>query len=312
MELRQLEYFLVLCEELHFTRAAQRLYISQPTLSQQIKVLEQKFGLPLFDRIGKKILLTDAGQVLYTQCLQIFKQIENAKQQMQELHELQKGHLKIASLPGELTNLLSESALAYMEEYPGMQVSITSTDDVYTLLKENKVDYAFSYAQHALTMYDEQFVELPLYTEEFYYVTYPTDPLLRHQELTLNQLADVSFVLFPTIHVCRNILDKVLKKEELALKVQFETASTQAIFQFVQKKLGGTIVAKSLYESQESAELVGRPIHHSDLRRDTVLIVKKDKYWNAVAKSFMPMLIDYLTNNKLIVSAHTLRAFLSP
>lgn len=64
MEIRQLEYFVTICEELHFTRAAERLGVTQPTLSHQVKALEDELGLPLFNRIGKKISLTNAGFIL--------------------------------------------------------------------------------------------------------------------------------------------------------------------------------------------------------------------------------------------------------
>ena len=82
MEIRQLEYFLVLCNELHFTKAAEKLNISQPTLSHQIKVLENELGIPLFDRLGKKIAITDAGKILHEQCTYIFRAIDNTKNQI--------------------------------------------------------------------------------------------------------------------------------------------------------------------------------------------------------------------------------------
>jgi len=72
MEIRQLEYFLEVCKELHFTRAAENLNIAQPTLSQQIKSLEDEVGVPLFDRIGKKITLTEAGKILLKHSQTIF------------------------------------------------------------------------------------------------------------------------------------------------------------------------------------------------------------------------------------------------
>lgn len=89
MEFRQLEYFMMLCKELHFTRAAEKLHISQPTLSHQIKVLENEVGALLFDRIGKKISITDAGEILYNQCTSIFNSIDNVKLQINELELLQ-------------------------------------------------------------------------------------------------------------------------------------------------------------------------------------------------------------------------------
>lgn len=71
MELRQLEYFMTLYKELHFTKAADKLGITQPTLSHQIKALEDEIGMPLFDRMGKKIAITDVGSILANECKNI-------------------------------------------------------------------------------------------------------------------------------------------------------------------------------------------------------------------------------------------------
>lgn len=296
MEIRQLEYFITLCEELHFTRAAQKLHIAQPTLSHQIKVLEQEMGVLLFDRIGKKISLTEAGEVLYKQCLRIFQAIESTKDQLQELVSMQKGTLRIGALPGELTNLVSDSLLNYMKTYPFIQVSVLSTDDLYTMLKENKIDYAFSFAQNIETMYDNQFCEIPLYMEEFNYVTHQQDSLLEKEHISLTDLCDVPLVLFPKIHVCRNILDRVLKQEQLTLQAMFETSSINAIFDFVAQELGGTIVAKSLYKLHEQPNLVARPIQHDKLKRETVLIYRKDKFISQAVKAFIPIFLQYLSS----------------
>ncbi|SCC18278.1 Protein of unknown function [Bacillus mobilis] len=75
IELRQLEYFLAVSKELHFTKAAEKLNISQPSLSQQIRALEHEIGMPLFDRIGKKISLTDAGRILLLHSKTIFMKL---------------------------------------------------------------------------------------------------------------------------------------------------------------------------------------------------------------------------------------------
>lgn len=106
MEIRQLKYFKVLCDELHFTKAAEKLNISQPTLSHQIKVLEMELGFPLFDRIGKKIAITDAGKILLEQCIHIFRAIDNTSNQIIDLKHLKAGKLVIGTLPGELTNFI--------------------------------------------------------------------------------------------------------------------------------------------------------------------------------------------------------------
>jgi len=294
LEFRQLQYFLTLCNELHFTRASEKLHISQPTLSHQIKVLENEVGALLFDRIGKKITLTEAGEILYEQCVNIFNTIENTKLQINELEMVQRGSIKIGALPGELTNLVSDSLLQYAKEYPLVQVSVTSSDDVYTLLKDNKIDYAFSYVDDVTLTDDEPFLKIPLYTEKFVFVSSKEHPLMTKHELSLHDVSETPLILFPSIHKCRNILNLTAKQEHLTLNPIFETASIDTIFKFVKETIGGTIVAESLYELNRQENLCARPIIHNGLNRKTALIYRKDKYMNKVVKSYIPILIHYL------------------
>src|SRR5699024_3949932 len=98
MELRQLEYFTAVSNELHFSRAAEKLNIAQPTLSQEIKTLEDEMGIPLFDRIGKKTALTEVGKILLHHSQRVFFEIEQAQAALRDLNGLQTGKLMIGSL----------------------------------------------------------------------------------------------------------------------------------------------------------------------------------------------------------------------
>ncbi len=95
IELRHLRYFLAVAEAAHFTRAAEAIYVSQPTLSQQIKQLEADLGTTLFDRIGKRVMLTEAGKILQAHAQRIFTELEQAQQAIQELEGLQRGELAV-------------------------------------------------------------------------------------------------------------------------------------------------------------------------------------------------------------------------
>ena len=93
MELKQLEYFIAVCQEQHFTRAAEKLGIAQPSLSQQIRLLEHEIGTPLFDRIGKRTVITEAGKALLHHSYNVFHELSQAKAAISELQGLQRGTL---------------------------------------------------------------------------------------------------------------------------------------------------------------------------------------------------------------------------
>ena len=304
MELRQLEYFLMLCEEMQFTRAAERLNIAQPTLSQQIKVLENEVNTPLFHRIGKKIALTEAGHILYRQAQTIFQTLHTTKLQMQQLASLEKGILRVGALPGELTNIVSDLVLKFMHKYPHIQVTVTSGEDIHTLLKNDTIDIGFSFSP-LIENYDEQFVEIPLYTEQFCYVE-SKDSASPHEPVQLRTILNEPLVLFPNAHLCRRIINAAAKSDKLTVEPKFETSSIPAIFQFVEQGLGGTIVAKTLFDLHASDKLHAHIIPHPLLERETLLIYQKERQQSPAFKAFLDLLKPALTNYQLTLSANSL------
>ncbi|MGE7909489.1 LysR family transcriptional regulator [Lysinibacillus xylanilyticus] len=291
MEIRQLEYFLVLCNELHFTKAAEKLNITQPTLSHQIKVLENELGIPLFDRLGKKIAITDAGKILHEQCTHIFRAIDNTSNQLIELKELKAGKLAIGTLPGELTNLVSDYLLDYHLEYPDLQICINSSDDLLKQFKDNKIDFAISYKQEYFDYEDEQLQIIPLFTEELLFVAHSEHPLLASEKIAFQDVLELPLILFPTIHQCRKVIDSAARKEKLHVKPKIETASVQAIFKLVEQNVGATIISKTLCNQYKTNTICERPIYNPQLNREIVLLYRKDKFINFAAKAFIRIMV---------------------
>ncbi|MFJ8516888.1 LysR family transcriptional regulator [Lysinibacillus xylanilyticus] len=294
MEIRQLEYFLVLSNELHFTKAAEKLNITQPTLSHQIKVLENELGIPLFDRLGKKIAITDAGKILHEQCTYIFRAIDNTSNQIIELKELKAGKLVIGTLPGELTNLVSDYLLDYHLEYPDLQICINSSDDLLKQFKDNKIDFAMSYKQEYFDYEDEQLQIIPLFTEELLFVAHSEHPLLAFEKIAFQDVLELPLILFPTIHQCRKVIDSAARKEKLHVKPKIETASVQAIFKLVEQNVGATIISKTLCNQYKTNTICERPIYNPQLNREIVLLYRKDKFINFAAKAFIRLMVEGL------------------
>lgn len=130
MELRHLEYFLMVSKELHFTKAAEKLGISQPTLSHQIRILEKEIGYSLFNRVGKRIELTKVGEIVQQEALNIQGSIQNMASQIAAFSKVEIGEVKIAVLPGEITDLVSTLCIQFNQLYPNIKVFIETTDQV--------------------------------------------------------------------------------------------------------------------------------------------------------------------------------------
>src|SRR5689334_13630130 len=134
MELHQLEYLVALAEEGSFTRAAERLSIAQPSLSQQIQKLEKEIGQPLFDRLPRGVTATEAGNSLLGHARRILAEIQDAKRQARESRDAVRGALTIGAIPTIAPYLLPEALKVFSSRHPDVQLEMV--EDVTARLLE--------------------------------------------------------------------------------------------------------------------------------------------------------------------------------
>lgn len=163
MEIRQMENFIAVCEELHFTRAAEKLGISQPTLSQQIRALEDELGVPLFDRVGKKIVMTQAGNLFLEHCVQMIRHLQNTQDALAELRNDQRGRLVIGVLPSDLDYRLTPLLVNFHTRFPKVQLKLISSFYVLNQVLDNEVDIGIEITSAP----DDRLVRIPLCSEEY-------------------------------------------------------------------------------------------------------------------------------------------------
>lgn len=132
MTLDQLRVFLTVVEYLHFTRAAEALYISQPAVSAAIQSLEEQYGVKLFHRIGRQIEITDAGKLLQSEAQKIIDQVTLTERGLRELNDLQRGELKLGSSLTIGNYWLPEKISQFKRQYPGIFVncSLANTEEI--------------------------------------------------------------------------------------------------------------------------------------------------------------------------------------
>ena len=146
MDLRLLRYFMALAEELHFGRAATRLHISQPPLSQQIRLLEEELGTPLFERSHHRVELTPAGKVLKQQAPLVFEQLERALDLTRQTGRGQLGELEIGMISSVMVGVLPRALSRFRERYPQVTWRLHEMTPAaqLTALKEKRIVTPFS------------------------------------------------------------------------------------------------------------------------------------------------------------------------
>ncbi|GAB6990934.1 LysR family transcriptional regulator [Paenibacillus pini] len=286
MEFRLLEYFMAVCEELHFTKAATKLGISQPTLSQQIQLLEGRMGTMLFRRVGKKNYLTEAGQTLKEHTLRIFHELEQAQTEINELKGMQRGKLRIGCSGN---HLLTRTLLSFHMKVPGVSLSILelTTEETKQGLLANKLDLGIVF----LPLNDDQIISKELYTEELSLAVGLEHPLAGNLAIRLQQLDTTSLILFPEKFLVRQMIDTYSLEAGLMMQPIIELSTMDSIMELVRLGVGATILPKSYLIHLNDPQIHVIPIVDPAPRKEVGIVYRKEKFINTALEAFIRELI---------------------
>ncbi|MET7354951.1 LysR family transcriptional regulator [Streptomyces mirabilis] len=176
MDIRQLEYFLAIVDQGGFNRAASALYLSQPALSQTVQALERDLGSPLFHRIGRRAVLTEAGKALIEPARAAVRSLETARAGVAAVHELREGRLDVAAMPSQAVEPLTSMVSAFSSRWPGVVVVIKAAftpQDVIDMVRTGAVELGLLAASGPLPHKE---VASHLVGEQRFVLVVPPDP----------------------------------------------------------------------------------------------------------------------------------------
>ena len=297
MELKQLEYFIVLCQELHFTRAAEKLGIAQPSLSQQIALLEHEVGMPLFDRIGKKNILTDAGKTLLHHSYNVFHEISQAHAAISELQGLERGTLKIGCLLTVVNYLLSPTVIGFHHTYPNVELSVQGlrTGDIYKGLLQNELDLGIIF----LPLEHEDLEAIPLYKEDLAFAAPIDHPLAKEKCASLQVLDETSAILLPETYFLRQVINEQCRLMNFEPKPVLEMTTMESIIQMVSQGVGVTILPKAYLDYIDHAHITTIPIQDPVITTQIGIAYRKNKHLCAASRVFMEQLIQIIKDEHI-------------
>ncbi len=244
LNIKQLEAFLLVAQLKNFTRAAAQLDMSQPAISFQIKSLEEELDITLFERTDKKVVLTEAGRLLYPNALQMVRMYNKIKAGIDALREVKAGHLALGAVPVAGECLLPMAIGGFREQFPGVTVSLQvgGSAQVAHWLKEREIEIGVTgYPVKAEGVECE-----PWITDQMVVVTPPWYPL-KGEEVPLAALTNESIIVREAGSGSRQALERELFKHNISLD-QFagvlEMGSTQAVINAVRLGLGFGVVSR--------------------------------------------------------------------
>ncbi|MCT2195418.1 LysR substrate-binding domain-containing protein [Paenibacillus sp. p3-SID1389] len=286
MEHRLLEYFIAVGEDLHFTKAAERLGITQPTLSHQIRLLEQELGTALIQRIGKKNYLTQAGSILLEHARRVIYEVEQAKLEIGQLTGVQRGLLRIGCSGN---HLLEDKLISFHRQYPGIELTVLelATEETRAGLLANQLDLGVVF----LPLQDEHIVSRPLFDEALVLVVSSQHAYAELPEVTLEQVAQLPLVLFPPKFYVRQLLDTACAEQGIEIRPVMELSTMESQVQMVIHHVGGTVLpgsyARTLTSTNRRSGITVIPLAEPVPHKNVGLVYRRSTFMDPTLQAFI-------------------------
>jgi DNA-binding transcriptional LysR family regulator len=277
MNLHHLSIFRTVCEEGGISRGAERLMISQPAVSKQLRQLEQSLGVQLMDRLPGGVRLTQAGELLLDHARRLFAVENEAEQALAQLRGLHRGRLAVGASMTVGVYLLPELLAKFRCTHPSieLQCEIGNTEHIQQLLLRNVVDVGLT----------EGLVESPdleaevFQTDELFPITKPDHPLQRKKNVTLDMFLREPLIVREIGSGTRAVIERALAQRGVEMRPAFTLANTEAIKRTVTAGIGVAIVSSLAIQTELATGqlavlnvknlLVRRPLHRLEVRGKT-------------------------------------------
>ncbi len=285
---RQLEVFEAIARLGSFTRAAEELFLTQPTISMQVKKLTEVVGLPLFEHVGKKIYLTDAGRELHKTTREIFKQFSHFEMAVANMQGLKQGTLRLAVVT--TAEYFAPRLLGpFCQQYPGIQISlkVTNREHVLDRLADNLDDlYILGQPPQEIDAVAEAFLDNPLVM-----LAPANHPLKGKKNIPLARIAEEPFLMREPGSGTRIAAERLFAEQGIKLEVRMELGSNEAIKQAIAGGLGVSVLSKhTLSLDAPMGQLTVLDVQGFPIERYWYVAYSSGKQLSVVARTFL----DYL------------------
>ena len=296
--LRQLQVFEKVANHLNYSRAAEELYLSQPAVSMQVKQLEGHIGLPLFEQMGKKVFLTEAGRELFHYARSIAQQLAEMEAVFGEMKGLEQGKLTLSVV--NTANYFTPQLLAkFCQRHPNINVilQVANRDAVLKQLADNSTDLAImGQPPDGKDLSAESFLDNPLVV-----IAAPNHPLAKLKRVKFARLAAETFLSREQGSGTRSAMERVFAQHKIQPHISMEMETNEAIKQAVQAGMGlGILSLHSIELELETKRLAMLNVEHFPLLRHWFVAHRSNKRLSSAALAFKEFL---LTEAKKTIAA---------
>ena len=287
MENRTVRTFVKIVEAGSFTRAAESLGYSQAAVTAQIKAMEKELGVPLFDRIGKKVYLTNEGKSFLPYAVNMLNAEEEAVNSVRQDGPLT-GSLVICAPSSYADHVLPETILRFHEHHPGVIITVKTSDyvdDTTQRLARGEIDFLVKLDEGNR---DPDFITIVSKPESLVFVTYPENPILKKTELSISDAVSNQFITSTRDIGYSAILEDALYRQGIKMDPAMDIGSVEAIVRILRGGFGIALLPEYVVSDLiENGELTKLDIKDHGIRMDSYYLCSKDRWINPVMKEFI-------------------------
>ncbi len=287
--LRQLRAFIAVAEAQHFTRAAERLGLSQSTVSTLVRELEDNLGLRLFDRHTRMLRLTHAGAEILPLARKAMADLDSVIGSSSELRTLGRGRVSIAASSLQAALMLPRMIRVFCAENPGVKVNLYDVPEQEVLEKVRTGEVDFGLGSEIASVQD---IVPRLLTTDVFVAVMPGDhPLARRRELTWRELQGVALIGPPPGNAVREQLDFALAREGIVLTRQYEVSLPLTILGMVEGGLGIAVMTAAMSRLALALGLTIKKVSTPVIKREISLLFHADRSLSPAAQNFRDLLL---------------------
>lgn len=279
-KIRDLNIFVTVVEERNFTRAGEKLFIAQPSISKSIQRLENELNVALFDRRMRDVQLTDAGKMVYEHSKEILALAKRMQIGIEDLSDSTTGHLKIG-LPQIIgTFIFPPVGKAYSEKYPGVDIKIEERGGLLTekLVEKGELDVGFVvFPIDNPLLHAEQ-----IYEDSFVLCVSANHPLANRKQMALHEVKDEPFIIFAKSFALHKIVLDACEQSGFSPHVVLESTQWDLVLELVSVQMGIAILPRVFANKLNDIEIASIPIVNPALKWK-VGVITSNKYYHSVA-----------------------------
>lgn len=288
---RQLRAFACLARTGSFTQAAKELHLTQSAISHSMKALEREVGCRLLDKMGKKMVLTEAGEALLVHVQRILAEMATARAELDQLGKWGQGRLRLGASATACQHILPTVLREFRESFPQCAVSIEpgDTPDMIAALRERRIDLAVNLEPHR----DEQLGFRPLFSDEMSFVLSPLHPWARAGTVTRAEIPKQHYILYDKRSYTAEMINAYFREEDIVLHSSIDFGSIEAIKELVKLGLGVSILAPwTCRKELEEGSLATLPLGRRKLKRQWGILHWRGRRFSLAEETFIGLCVE--------------------